>query len=66
MDLVWDGAHGGGSWLALADNYLVGEVIPYGRMQPPRWVAFVRRKRVGKYATLAEAKAAVEAALSGR
>jgi hypothetical protein len=72
-DISWRRHHTGQSWQAWNDGgFIVGEVVGYGQQlradaadEPTYWGAFARRERLaGHYATLEEAKAAVEAALA--
>jgi hypothetical protein len=65
MEVTWHQRRFGTRWVAMVDGRIVGDLIPYGRMKAPRWIALVRRQRIGHYATLDDAKAAVEAALTG-
>jgi hypothetical protein len=51
----------------MVDDYLRGEVVPYGPANATYWVAYRGRERLlGQYATAEEAKAAVEETLTGR
>ena len=53
----------GDNWIAMVGDYRRGEVVPYGPASATHWVAFIRNERLpGRYATLEEVKAAVEAA----
>jgi hypothetical protein len=71
MDITWRQAAAGQSWQAWEADWIRGEVVGYGGnagIDPSRmtyWVGYVKRDRLpGQHATLDEAKAAVEAALS--
>jgi hypothetical protein len=74
MQITWRPGHTGQSWVAWdGDGFIRGEVVGYGQeirpdvdSDPRYWVAFARREQLdGQYATLEEAKAAVEASLAG-
>jgi hypothetical protein len=61
--VTWRRHRVGEGWTALGDNRIVGAVVCIGRERHRYWVASVGWRRVGRYATIEEAKTAVEDAL---
>jgi hypothetical protein len=71
MQINWRKGHSG-QWQAWDGDQVVGEVVGYGhvvdaalRGGPRYWVGFAGRERIGRYHTDDEAKAAVDASLTG-
>jgi hypothetical protein len=63
MMVTWRRHRVGEGWTPLSDNRIVGAVVCIGRDASRYWVASVGWRRVGRFATVDEAKTAVEAAL---
>jgi hypothetical protein len=63
MEVTWRRHRVGEGWTALGDNRIVGAVVSIVREGRRYWVASVGWRRIGRFATIQEAKMAVEDAL---